>query len=235
MATTLDRALEVTRRGVGQPSRRRMAQNALLVCGIGSSATYVAANLVGALRGDGYSSVNQTVSELTAIDAPSRPVALPIFVASDVLSLAFGTGVVASAGRNRPLRVAGGLLVGVGVANMISPFTPMHTREVLAAGGGTGTDKAHLAVLAATTLQIMGAMGFGAAAFGKRFRRFSVASLVTMLVAGGLTARQGGDLGANKPTPWSGVYERTSIGVYLLWMTVLAAVLLRAQSCGQAA
>jgi hypothetical protein len=57
----------------------------------------------------------------------------------------------------------------------------------------------------------MGAMGFGAA------------------------ARQGGDIGANKPTPWSGVYERTSIGVYLLWMAVLAAVLLRAQSRGQAA
>jgi hypothetical protein len=122
---------------------------------------------------------------------------------------------------------------------MISPFTPMHTREVLAAGGGTGTDKAHLTVLSATTLQIVGAMGFGAAAFGKRFRRFSVASLVTMLVAGGLTATQGGDIGANKPTPWGGVYERTSIGVYLLWMAVLAAVLLRAsgraQTPGQAA
>jgi hypothetical protein len=236
MSTIVDRAPELTRRGVAQRSRRSLpVKRALLAWGIGSSAAYVAANVAGALRGGGYSSVNQTVSELTAIDAPSRSVALPLFVASDVLSLGFGTGVVASAGRNRPLRVAGGLLVGVGVANMISPFTPMHTREVLAAGGGTGTDKAHLAVLAATTLQIMGAMGFGAAAFGKRFRRFSVASLVTMLVAGGLTARQGGDLGANKPTPWSGVYERTSIGVYLLWMTVLAAVLLRAQSRGQAA
>jgi hypothetical protein len=150
-----------------------------------------------------------------------------------VLSLAFGSGVVASAGRDRPLRVAGGLLVGVGVADMVSPSTPMHTREVLAAGGGTWTDKAHLAVLSATTLQIMGAMGFEAAAFGKRFRRFSVASLVTTLVAGGLTARQGGDLGANKPTPWGGVYERTSIGVYLLWMAVLAAVLLRASGHAQ--
>jgi hypothetical protein len=210
MSTTVDRALELTRR------RSLAVRRALLACGIGSSVAYVAANLAGALRGGGYSSVHQTVSELTAIDAPSRPVALPLFVTSDVLSLAFGAGVVASAGGNRPLRVAGGLLVGVGVANMISPFTPMHTREVLAAGGGTWTDKAHLAVLSATTLQIMGAMGFGAAAFGKRFRRFSVASLVTMLVAGGLTARQGGDLGANKPTPWGGVYERTSIGIYLL-------------------
>jgi Protein of unknown function (DUF998) len=176
---------------------------------------------------------------LTAIDAPSRPVALPLFVVFDVLSLGFGTGVVASAGRNRPLRVAGGLLVGVGAANMVSPFTPMHTRAVLAAGGDTWTDKAHLTVLSATTLQIAGAMGFGAAAFGKGFRRYSVASLVTTLVAGGLTATQAGDLGANKPTPWSGVYERTSIGVYLLWMAVLAAVLLRAigrtQPRGQAA
>ena len=124
MSTALDRALTLTRRGVAQPSRQSLAvKRALLACGIGSPVVYVAANVVGALRGGGYSSVNQTVSELTAIDAPSRPVALPLFVASDVLSLAFGAGVVASAGRNRPLGVAGGLLVGVGVANMISPFT----------------------------------------------------------------------------------------------------------------
>jgi hypothetical protein len=233
MSTTVDRALELTRR------RSQAVKRALLACGIGSPVVYVAANVVGALRGGGYSSVNQTVSELTAIDAPSRPVALPLFVASDVLSLAFGAGVVASAGRNRPLRVAGGLLVGVGVANMISPFTPMHTRAVLAAGGGTGTDKAHLAVLSATMLQIAGAMGFGATAFGKGFRNFSVASLVTMLVAGGLTGTQKNAVAANLPTPWNGVYERTSIGVYLLWMAVLAAVLLRAsgraQPRGQAA
>ena len=114
----------------------------------------------------------------------------------------------------------------------------MHTRAVLAAGGGTWTDPAHLTVVAGTTLQIMGAMGFAAAAFGKGFRNYSVASLVTMLVAGGLGATQGGDLGANKPTPWGGGYERTSIGVYLLWMSVLAVVLLgasgRAQPRGQA-
>jgi hypothetical protein len=240
MSTTVDRALELTRRGVAQPRRRSLAvKRALLACGIGSSATYVAANVAGALRGGGYSSVNQSVSELTAIDAPSRPVALPLFVASDVLSLGFGTGVVASAGRNRPLRVAGWLLVGVGAVDVVSPFTPMHTRAVLAAGGDTWTDPAHLTIVAATTLQIMGAMGFAAAAFGKGFRRFSVASLVTMLVAGGLTGTQKNAVAANLPTPWNGVYERTSIGVYLLWMSVLAAVLLRAsgrtQTRGQAA
>jgi hypothetical protein len=233
MSTTVDRALELTRR------RSLAVERALLACGIGSSAAYVAANVVGALRGGGYSSLNQTVSELTAIDAPSRPFALPIFVASDVLSLGFGAGVVTAAGRNRPLRVAGGLLVGVGVANMISPFTPMHTRGVLAAGGDTWTDKAHLAVLSATMLQIAGAMGFGAAAFGKRFRRFSVASLVTMLVAGRLGRQAGWRSRGEQADAVGRVYERTSIGIYLLWMSVLAAVLLRAsgpaQPRGQAA
>jgi hypothetical protein len=239
MPTTLDRALEPTRLGGTQRRRRRMARNALLACGIGASATYVAANVVGALRGGGYSSVNQSVSELTAIDAPSRPSALPIFVASDVLSLAFGIGVVASAGRNRPLRVAGWMLVGVGALDEVSPFTPMHTREVLAAGGETWTDTAHLAVVGATTLLIMGSMGFGAAALGKRFRRYSIVSLLTMLGAGSMTATQATHVGANLPTPLNGVYERIGIGAYLLWMAVLAVALLRAsgraQTHGQAA
>jgi hypothetical protein len=229
MSTTIDRASQLTRRDVPTKGSRVTLQKVLLACGIASAAIYVVANIVGALWGDGYSSVNQSVSELTAINAPSRPVALPIFVVYDVLSLAFGIGVVASAGRNRPLRVAGWLLVGVGVANMISPFTPMHTREVLAAGGATWTDTAHLTMVAITTLLLMGAMGFAAAAFGKRFRLYSIASLVTMLVAGGLTATQKNDVEANLPTPWNGVYERISIGIYLLWMAVLAIVLLRGQ------
>jgi Protein of unknown function (DUF998) len=239
MSTTIDPASELTGRDVPTKGSRAILQKVLLACGIGSSAAYVAANVAGALRGGGYSSVHQSVSELTAIHAPSRPIALPLFVASDVLALAFGTGVMAAAGRNRPLRVAGWLLVGVGVVDVVSPFTPMHTRAVLAAGGGTWTDKAHLTVVGATTLQIMGAMGFAAAAFGKRFGRYSVGSLVTMLVAGGLTATQKKAVEANLPTPWNGVYERISIGVYLLWMAALSGVLLRAsgraQTRGQAA
>jgi Protein of unknown function (DUF998) len=233
MSTTIDHTSALTGRNVPTKGSRATLQKVSLACGIGSSAAYVAANVAGALGGGGYSSVNQSVSELTAIDAPSRPVALPLFVASDVLALAFGTGVVAAAGRNRPLRVAGWLLVGVGVADVVSPFTPMHTRAVLAADQTTWTDTAHLTVVGATTLQIMGAMGFGAAAFGKRFRRYSVGSLVTMLVAGGLTATQKNAVAANLPTPWNGVYERISIGVYLLWMAVLAGVLLRASGRAQ--
>lgn len=229
MSTTIARASPRTRRDVPTKASRATLQKVLLACGIGAAAIYVVANIVGALWGDGYSSLHQSVSELTAIDAPSRPFALPIFVVFDLLSLAFGIGVVASAGRNRPLRVAGWLLAGVGGANIVSPFTPMHSREVLATGGATWTDTAHLTMVAITTLLLMGAMGFAAAAFGKRFRLYTIASMVTMLVAGGMTAAQKNDVEANLPTPWNGVYERINIGIYLLWMAVLAVVLLRAQ------
>ena len=56
---------------------RTPSRKVLLASGILSSLLYVAANVVGALRWRNYSSKSQTVSELSAIEAPSRP-----FVAS---------------------------------------------------------------------------------------------------------------------------------------------------------
>jgi len=55
-----------------------MKRKALLSCGILSSLVYVAANVAGARRWREYSSVSQTVSELSAIGAPSRPVMVPL-------------------------------------------------------------------------------------------------------------------------------------------------------------
>jgi len=228
MPSATGRAQGLLRREVPlkrSPGRRRKA---LLACGLGSSAAYVAANVAGALRGGRYSTVNQSVSELTAIGAPSRAVALPIFVISDALALAFGIGVVESAGRNNRLRAAGWALAGVGVLDMVSPFTPMHARDSLAAGEQTGTDTAHLWVTSLTTLLILAAMGFGAAGLGKRFGIYTIASAVAMTGGGLLTLTQAKDVAANLPTPLNGVYERIGIGGYLLWMAALAAVLLRA-------
>ena len=34
-------------------------------------------------------------------------------------------------------------------------------------------------------------------------------------------------IGADLPTPWVGVWERINLGVFLLWIVVLAAALLR--------
>lgn len=49
----------------------RMMRKVLLVCGILSSLLYGA--MIGAIRFEGYDPLSQTVSELSAIGAPTRP------------------------------------------------------------------------------------------------------------------------------------------------------------------
>jgi hypothetical protein len=71
------------------------------------------------------------------------------------------------------------------------------------------------------------AIGFGAAAFGRRFRRYSIASIVVLLAFGALTFLEAPRLQTNLPTPWIGLWERINISVFLLWVVVLATVLWR--------
>ena len=111
---------------------------ALLVCGILSSLLYVAMNVFVPMQCEGYSSASQTVSELSAIGAPTRPLWVLLGVAYTLLVTAFGWGVWRSARRNRPLRVVGGLMVAYGVIGLAWPFAPMHLR-----GGGVHADRYH--------------------------------------------------------------------------------------------
>jgi Protein of unknown function (DUF998) len=207
-----------------------MARKALLVCGIVSSLLYVAMNVFVAMQWKGYSSASQTISELSAIGAPTRPLWVSLGIAYTLLVTAFGWGVWGATRRNRPLRVVGGLMMVYGVSGFGWPFAPMHQRAVLTAGGGTLSDTMHLVFGTVTGLLMLVAMGFGAAAFGKRFRLYSVATMVILIVFSALTGVDGPRVAANLPTPWVGVWERIFIGVFLLWVVVLAITLLRVRA-----
>ena len=106
----------------------------------------------------------------------------------------------------------------------------MHQREVLAAGGGTLADTMHLVLGGVTVLSYLIALGFGAAAFGKRFRLYSIMTILALLVFGALTGIDGPRVGANLPTPLVGIWERINIGVFLIWVVVLAVILLRSET-----
>jgi hypothetical protein len=199
-----------------------MAQKILLICGILSSLLYVAMNIIAAVLYEGYSSASQTVSELSAIGAPTRPLWVMLAIPYTLLAAAFGLGVWLSAGRNRPLRVVGGLMIVYGVIGLFWP--PMHLRGV----EPTLTDTVHIVFSMATVLLMMLAIGFGATAFGKPFRLYSIATLVILVVFGALTGLEAPGIPANLPTPWIGVWERINIGVFLFWVVALAVTLLRA-------
>jgi hypothetical protein len=206
-----------------------MIRKILLVCGVLSSLLYVAMNVFVAMQWEGYSSASQTVSELSAIGAPTRSLWVLPAAFYTVLVTVFGWGVWKSAGRIRALRVVGGLIVAYGALGLVWPFVPMHLREALAAGGSTLSDTLHLVLGSVTVLLMLLAIGFGSAAFGKGFRLYSIASLVILVAFGALTFLDAPRIGANLPTPWVGIWERINIGVFLLWVVVLAVALLRVQ------
>ena len=79
-----------------------------------------------------------------------------------------------------------------------------------------------------TAMRKLSVAPFGAAAFGKRFRLYSIVSGVVLITFGALTFVDAPRLGAGLPTPWIGLWERINIGVFVTWVVVLASVLLRA-------
>ncbi len=207
-----------------------MLRKILLVCGILSSLFYVAANIVAVMLYPGYSAFSGTVSELSAIGAPTRSLWVWLMVPYSLLVIAFGWGVWMSAGRNRPLRVVGSLMVASALFGFTWP--PMHQREVLAMGGGSLTDTLHIVWTIVASIVFLLVLGFGAAALGKWFRLYSIATMVVLVAFGALTGMHASGIEANLPTPWIGVWERINIGAYMLWVAVLGIALLRAQMEG---
>jgi hypothetical protein len=175
------------------------------------------------MQWEDYSSFSQTVSELSAIGAPTRSLWVLLAIPYTLLVAAFGYGVWKWAGRNRRLRVVGGLIFAYGALGIAWPFAPMHLRGTEL----TLTDTMHIVLAIVTVLLMLVAIGFGAAALGKRFRLYSIASIVIVGLFGALTGLDSPRIAANLPTPWVGGWERINIGVFLLWVVVLAIALLR--------
>lgn len=197
----------------------------LITCGIISSAYYFAINVIVPLQYEGYRSASQTVSELSAIGAPTRPLWVILVSVYSVLTLAFGWGIVRVARQNRYVHWIGILTIAYTIFGIFWP--PMHTRETLAAGGGSLTDTLHIAWTAITIPLWLLIMGIAAKVFSKSFRFYTLATIVIQLFFGVLSGLDASNMEANLPTPWMGVWERISIAAYMIWVIVFAILLLQ--------
>jgi hypothetical protein len=232
MSSTINRSPERLRGEIRATRSLGRLRKPLLACGIAASLLYGA--LIWGIRYNGYSPISQTVSELSAWGVPTRPIWMVLGTLYDALMIAFALGVWASAAGKRSLRIVGGLMIAYGLLGLLWPFASMHQRAVLAAGGETLADTAHLVLAMVTVALMFAAMVFGAAAFGLWFRLYSIATIVILLAFGVLTTSDAARVAANLPTPWAGLWERINIMAFLLWVVVLAIVLLRDQGDRQA-
>jgi len=201
-------------------------RKAALACGILSSVLYVAINIVVPAQWAAYDQATQTISELSAVGAPTRTLWMVLSTPYSLLVTAFAWGAWKSAAGNRRLRIAGILLMIYGILGVLWPFAPMHLRATLAAGGGTFSDTMHLTLAGITEVIYLLALFFAAAALNKPFRIYSMATFAALLLFGVLTFLEAPQISTNGPTPLIGIWERINIGLFLLWVAVLALYLL---------
>jgi hypothetical protein len=211
-------------------SHRTVVGKALLACGAASTLFYFGMDVAAALLYDGYSYTDQTISELSAISAPTRSLWVPLGFVYGVLVIAFGYGIWVSAGHKRALSVVAGLVLAMGLVSLVAwPLAPMHQRDVLAGGGATFSDTLHLILAGVNSLLFILMIAVGATGLGKHFRLYSIVTIVAVLIFGALTFLAASGVEANEPTPWLGVKERIAVFASMLWMAVLATLLWRAQ------
>jgi len=209
------------------PRERVAGSQLLLTGGILSSLLYATITAIVPLQWPEYSWTAQTISELSAVGAPTRDLWLFLAIPYTVLVSFFGWGVLKTADNNRSMRIVGRLLLIYGALGLIWPFAPMHLREAIAAGGATRSDSLHIALGIATVLLMLAALVAGAMALGRAFRAYSLVTLLVVLIFGTMTGRGGSSISTNRPTPWLGLWERICIAAFLLWIIVLAVSLLR--------
>jgi hypothetical membrane protein len=208
-------------------TRELLPRRALLLAGVLSPLLYAVADVVAGMRWKEYSFRDQTISELGAIGAPSRPLFSILLLVVYLLLLAFGLGVRQAAAGSRRLRVAGALLVALAVmALTVGQFVPMRLRG--SEQGLSGT--LHLVEGAVAMLMVLTVMGFAATALGRSFRFYTVATIVIMFVFGAWSGADAPRIEAGLATPWVGVTERIFWYAYQLWFMVLGLALLRRPS-----
>jgi hypothetical protein len=203
-------------------------QRILLTCGILSSVLYILTDITAVAIWSKYHYTSQTVSELFAIDAPTKTFVVICFTTYALLIYAFGVGILLTAQGKRSLQVAATLIVCKEILGLIvTIFFRMHLRGVKA----NYSDTMHGILTAIGVFMCMfPAMIAAAITFKGKFRAYSIFTMILFIFSGVLTGLMQPKLAANLPTPLMGVLERINIYGYMVWIVILAIMLLRLQN-----
>jgi hypothetical protein len=191
------------------------------MAGIAAVLVYVIANVASPIRFDGYDWVSQTVSELSAIDSPTRGLWTAFMIPFTVLLCLFGVGVWLSAGGSRALRASAFCMIAHAIFGFFWP--PMHLRGVET----TLTDTLHIVWTAVAVPLMIAQIVLAAVALDRRFRTYSVVTIVVMIGFSVLTSLYAPNLPVNGPTPFIGLWERIGMAAYFVWVAVFAVKMLQ--------
>ena len=205
--------------------RGPVTNKVLLRAGIAAAVVYVIGDLLSGFLYDGYSFINQAISELSAFGSPVRPLMVTVILIHGVLLLAFGVGVLRASYR-RSLSWVGGLLIAIGVVGF-----PTHTVWAMSSRGMEAgfNDTMHIILSAVFSALVIAAMALSAVAYPGWFRLYALAT-IAVLVGFGMAASVAIQGIEQNDTPWAGGFERINAYAYFAWLIVLAVTVMRREA-----
>lgn len=190
-------------------------QKILLGCGILASLLKVGTDVLAGLTTKGYNFVLHSISNLSALGAPTRSFVLPLDLIYDLLMLAFSVAVWQLAGQSVPIRIAAVLIAANAlISGVVETFLPMRL------GQAPGT--LHVALMATAMFAFVGAIALGGAGSSGWLRYLSYGIILAFIILTAIGLLFPAKNAAGKPVASIGIQERTMVAAYLLWVIALA-------------
>jgi hypothetical protein len=195
-----------------------MLRRILFSFGMAAVLVYVVTVILGGILRPGYNHLSMAVSELIAAGAPNKTLLDALFIAYNLFLIVFAWVVGMSVRSDgRPLAVAGAvILAAVGLLGLVMTlFFPMDPRGSPTTSAGT----VHLVL--ASLLSLGSILSIVFLTFGGKERDafwfYSMASFILVFLSGAFAA-----VSAAQGSPFLGLAERITIGLFLQWVAGLS-------------
>ena len=186
--------------------------------GIAAVGLYVGATILGEILDPQYSQIRNAISELTGSEAPNRAVIVPLYIAYNLALAGFAYAIFMVSMGGRPFRVAVALFA-VGALSGIGQVTLFRMDSVGSATTTAGS--MHLVLASVSSLLTVATAVLYGVAFRREpaFRGLSTYSFATA----GLLFLSAPMAVASIGTEVMGLFERITIGAFILWVVVVSA------------
>lgn len=194
-------------------------QKLVSAAGLSAPLLYFCIVLIGGSITPGYDHLALPVSALFAAGALyATPISIG-FVAYNLLLLFFGLGLFLGKWRKPwQLRLAAAMVLLNGLFGIVIELAPMDAQGTTV----TATGIVHMVLAGLLVVTCMAAMGLAALGWhaekrSPAFTRSTLVLLAIMFVSGAIAA-----IAAAQNWPLMGVYQRLTIGAYLIWIGAIA-------------
>ncbi len=197
---------------------KKTKKNSLLICGILSPLLFIFTDIIAGILWNGYSFISQSISELSAINSPTRSLVVPLNIIKDILMLIFGWSLYKTPYKNYFLKILALFLIGYSTLGLLVVFFPMHV--------GQSASLTNIILIALSMISFLLAIFFGAVAFKNWFRLFSIGILLYFIILAfiGLFIAPNISIGSVSTV---GIQERNMLYLCLLWVLFLTIVLIK--------